>query len=193
MVGRVRWLTETGAARHGVTPDQLMIDMNVFPIGSESQEGMNFALESLNAIAGIKALDRRLLTTCGVGNLTNGLAAKPYMRKVLTSVWLDEARKRGLDAAIINPNHYVFVQDLEPEDYELGVRVVLHHDMDAFERLEDIADRKKGVEVSRRSSYEGLSPEDAICEKIKDGYKERAEGAVAVSYTHLTLPTIYSV
>ena len=51
---------------------------------------------------------------------------------------------------------------------------------DAFERLEDIADRKKGVEVSRRSSYEGLSPEDAICEKIKDGYKERAEGAVAV-------------
>ena len=43
------------AARHGVTPDQLMIDMNVFPIGSESQEGMNFALESLNAIAGIKA------------------------------------------------------------------------------------------------------------------------------------------
>lgn len=168
------------AARHGVTPDQLMIDMNVFPIGSESQEGMNFALESLNAIAGIKALDRRLLTTCGVGNLTNGLAAKPYMRKVLTSVWLDEARKRGLDAAIINPNHYVFVQDLEPEDYELGVRVVLHHDMDAFERLEDIADRKKGVEVSRRSSYEGLSPEDAICEKIKDGYKERAEGAVAV-------------
>lgn len=166
------------AARYGVTPDQLLIDMNVFPIGSESQEGMNFALESLNAIGGIKAIDERLLTTCGVGNLTNGLAAKPYMRKVLTSVWLDEARKRGLDAAIINPNHYVFVKDLDPADYELGLRVILEHDMDAFEALEDIADRKKGVEVSRRSSYDGLDAEEAICAKIKDGYKERVEGVV---------------
>ncbi len=169
------------AARHGVTPDQLLIDMNVFPIGSESQEGVNFALESLDAIEGIKAIDGRLFTTCGVGNLTNGLAAKPYMRKVLTSVWLDEARKRGLDAAIINPNHYVFVQDLDPEDYKLGLRVILEHDMDAFEALEDIADRKKGVEVTRRSSYDELSSEDAICEKIKDGYKDRGEGVVDVA------------
>jgi len=176
------------AARHGVTPDQLLIDMNVFPIGSESREGANFALESLEAILGIKAIDARLLTTCGVGNLTNGLAAKPYMRKVLTSVWLDEARKRGLDAAIINPNHYVFVQDLDPEDYRLGLRVILEHDMDAFEELEDIADRKKGVEARRRSSYDGLEAEDAICEKIKDGYKERADGVVEVggnSYAHM--------
>ena len=166
------------AARHGVTPDQLLIDMNVFPIGSESQEGMNFALESLDAIAGIKAIDARLLTVCGVGNLTNGLAAKPYMRKVLTSVWLDEGRKRGLDAAIINPNHYVFVQDLDPEDYALALRAILEHDMDAFEQLEAVADQKKGIETTRRSSYEGLSAETAVCEKIKDGYKERGEGVV---------------
>ncbi len=168
------------AARYGVTPDQLLIDMNVFPIGSEAQEGTNFALESLQAIEGIKAIDSRLMTTCGVGNLTNGLAAKPYMRKVLTSVWLDEARKRGLDAAIINPNHYVFVQDLDPEDYALGLRVVLEHDMDAFERLEDIADSKRGIVVSRRSSYEGMALEEAICAKIKDGHKDRTEGAVTV-------------
>ncbi|MFO7975684.1 MAG: homocysteine S-methyltransferase family protein, partial [Candidatus Hydrogenedentota bacterium] len=166
------------AAQHGVTPDQLLLDMNVFPIGSESEEGMNFALESLEAIAGIKAIDEDLFTTCGVGNLTNGLAAKPYMRKVLTSVWLDEARKRGLDAAIVNPNHYVFVQDLDPADYKLGLRVILEHDMDAFEALEDIADRRKGVEVTRRSSYDELSPEEAICAKIKDGYKQRSEGVV---------------
>lgn len=168
------------AAEHGVEPGRILIDMNVFPIGSESEEGVNFALESLEAIPLIKTVHPELLTTCGVGNLTNGLAKKPYMRKVLTSVWLDEARKRGLDAAIINPNHYVFVRDLDPHDYELGLRVILDRDMQAFEELEDISDRKKGLETARRTSYADLDAETAICEKIKDGFKERAQGEVVV-------------
>src|SRR5690606_25349300 len=90
------------AAEFGVGPERIFIDMNVFPVGSESDPTLNFAVESLEAIPLIKSIHPDLKTICGVGNLTNGLAKKPYMRKVLTSVWLDEGRKRGLDAAIIN-------------------------------------------------------------------------------------------
>ncbi|MCC6794636.1 MAG: homocysteine S-methyltransferase family protein [Candidatus Hydrogenedentes bacterium] len=168
------------AAKHGVKPGQILIDMNVFPVGSESDESMNFAVESLESIPLIKAIHPDLRTTCGVGNLTNGLAKKPYMRKVLTSVWLDEARKRGLDAAIINPHHYVFVRDLDPHDYELGLRTILNRDMQAYEELEEIAERKKGLEVVKRTSYDDLDAETAICEKVKDGFKERIEGSVNV-------------
>lgn len=166
---------------YGVSPDQLFIDVNIFPIGSESVEGMNFAVESLNALPEIKAIHPDLRTICGIGNLTNGLAQKPYMRTVLTSVWLDEARKQGLDAAIINPNHYVFVENLDPRDYELGRRVILEHDMEAFADLETIAQEKKGEVASRRSNYDDLPPEAAICEKIKDGFKQREHGTVEVS------------
>jgi 5-methyltetrahydrofolate--homocysteine methyltransferase len=168
------------AAKHGVAPGQILIDMNVFPVGSESDESMNFAVESLEAIPLIKAIHPDLRTTCGVGNLTNGLAKKPYMRKVLTSVWLDEARKRGLDAAIINPHHYVFVRDLDPHDYELGLRTILDRDMQAYEELEDIAERKKGLEIVKRTSYDDLDVETAICEKVKDGFKEREQGGITV-------------
>jgi len=168
------------AAKHGVTPDQLFVDMNVFPVGSESEEGLNFAVESIEAIPLIKAIHPEIRTICGVGNLTNGLAKKPYMRKVLTSVWLDEARKKGLDAAIINPNHYVFVQDLDPGDYDLARRIILERDMDAFEQLEDIAEAKTGATVKRRSTYDDLDLETAICEKIKDGFKERTPGSVTL-------------
>ncbi|MBN2309364.1 MAG: homocysteine S-methyltransferase family protein, partial [Candidatus Hydrogenedentes bacterium] len=167
------------AAGHGVGPERLFIDMNVFPIGSESEPGANFALESLEAIPLIKAIHPDLRTTCGVGNLTNGLASKPYMRKVLTSVWLDEARKRGLDAAIINPNHYVFVKDLDPGDYELGLSVILERDMEAFEQLEIIAEEKKGHAVVRRTGYDDLDAEAAICQKVVDGFKERETGTFA--------------
>ncbi len=168
------------AGEFGVGPERIFIDMNVFPIGSESDPSMNFAVESLEAIPLIKAIHPDLKTICGVGNLTNGLAKKPYMRKVLTSVWLDEGRKRGLDAAIVNPNHYVFVRDLDPTDYELGLRTILDRDMAAFERLEEISEAKQGNIVPKRTSYDDLAAEEAICQKIIDGYKQRENGTVEV-------------
>jgi len=166
------------AGKYGVNPDQIMVDMNVFPVGSESEEGMNFALESLEAIPLIKAIHPDLMTTCGVGNLTNGLASKPYMRTVLTSVWLDEARKRGLDAAIINPNHYLPVDSFDKDDYELARRIILERDMDAYDTLEEIAVAKTGAKAQKRSTYDDLDDETAICEKVKDGKKDRGEGVV---------------
>ncbi|MBF0287689.1 MAG: homocysteine S-methyltransferase family protein [SAR324 cluster bacterium] len=166
--------------KHKVTPDQLLIDVNAFPIGAESVEGMNFSKESLQAIPMIKSIHPDLRTTIGVGNLTNGLAKKPYMRVVLTSTFLDEARKAGLDAAIVNPNHYVPVESLNAHDYELGKRIILERDMEAFEELEAIAQRKRGNKVERRSSYDGLPLTTVVCEKIKDGFKEREAGTVEV-------------
>ena len=168
------------AARHGVAPSQIYIDMNIFPLGSESDPSMNFALESLEAIPLIKAIHPDLRTICGIGNLTNGLAKKPYMRKVLTSVWLDEGRNRGLDAAIVNPNHYVFVSDLDQHDYQLALRAILNRDLDAFEELERISERKQGITSEKRSNYDDLELEEAICRKIVDGYKERTSGSVTV-------------
>lgn len=166
-------IIERARDRHGVSPDRLFIDVNVFPIGAESHEGMNFALETIEAIGQVKTKFPSVHTILGVGNLTAGLASKPYMRTVLTSVFLDEARKAGLEAAIINPNHYVFVSDLDPNDYALGLRAVLERDMDAYAELEIIAQAKKGGEAKRRTSYDDLPLEEAIREKIKDGFKER--------------------
>ncbi|MDH5560845.1 MAG: dihydropteroate synthase, partial [Deltaproteobacteria bacterium] len=171
-------IVDKAQREHGIKPEQIMIDINAFPIGAESVEGMNFAVESIKSIAKIKGIHPDLKTTIGVGNLTNGLANKPYMRKVLTSVFLDEARKEGLDAAIVNPNHYVPVDSLSKEDYQIGLKIVLEHDMDAFSRLEEIAEMKKGVAVKKKVQYIDLDPVESVCQKIKDGFKERETGSV---------------
>ncbi|OGG94963.1 MAG: hypothetical protein A2527_06380 [Candidatus Lambdaproteobacteria bacterium RIFOXYD2_FULL_50_16] len=166
--------------KHGLLPQQFLVDVNAFPIGSESDPALNFAQESLNSIPRIKALYPGVKTTIGVGNLTNGLAQKPYMRKVLTSVFLDEGRKVGLDAAIVNPNHYVPAQSLDPNDYALGLKVIHHKDMEAFAQLEEIALAKKGGPVVQKTAYEDLEPVAQVCQKIKDGFKARVEGRVQV-------------
>ena len=176
-----RQIMEKAVNQHGIKPAQLIFDINAFPIGAEPEPDLNFAVESLNAIPEIKKLHPDLKTIIGVGNLTNGLGKKPYMRKVLTSVFLDEARKKGLDAAIVNPNHYVPVDVLPAEDYELGRRIILEHDMDGFSQLEEIAlQKKQGATRVKKVSYESLELPAAVCAKVKDGFKERSQGQVSV-------------
>jgi 5-methyltetrahydrofolate--homocysteine methyltransferase len=163
---------------HNVTPDQILVDVNAYPIGSESVEGLNFCAETLKCLPRIKAIHPDLKTSIGVGNLTNGLASKPYMRKVLTSVFLDEARKVGLDCAILNPNHYVPLESLTEGDVTLAKKVILDRDMTAFEELEQIAQTKKtGVQV-KKIDYDDLPLEESICQRIKDGFKQKEEGVI---------------
>jgi 5-methyltetrahydrofolate--homocysteine methyltransferase len=165
---------------YGIAPRQLFVDINAFPIGSESEEGLNFAVESLNAIPKIKALSPGLKTTIGVSNLTNGLAKKPYMRMVLTSVFLDEGRKLGLDAAIVNPNHYVPVESIDKKDYEMALAIIHNRDMDAFSELEEVAEAKSGLRKVKRKNYDDLSAAEAVCERIKDGVREANPGVFVV-------------
>ncbi len=167
--------------KYGVTADQLIIDVNAFPIGSESDPNLNFSMESINAIPLIKKIHPDLRVSMGVGNLTNGLAKKPYMRKVLTSVFMDLARKAGMDTAIINPDHYVPVESLDSEDVKLARAVIEKRDMDAFATLEEIAERKKGGKVQKRSNYDDLSNDAAICQKIKDGFKQKLPGTAVLN------------
>ncbi len=164
--------------KHNVTPDQILMDVNAYPIGSESVEGLNFCAETLKCLPRIKAIHPDLKTSIGVGNLTNGLASKPYMRKVLTSVFLDEARKAGLDCAILNPNHYVPLESLTESDVELARKVILDRNMTAFEELEQIALTKKTGTQVKKIDYDDLSLEESICQKIKDGFKQKQDGIV---------------
>ena len=165
--------------KYNIKLEQLFIDINAFPIGSESVKGVNFALESLQSIPLIKSAYPGVQVSIGVGNLTNGLAKKPYMRKVLTSVFLDEARKRGMDAAIVNPNHYVPISSLPVSDYQLGLKIVLEHNLEAFSELEEVAELKRGGVAKKKIIYDDLPLTEAICLKIKNGFKEREKGELS--------------
>ncbi len=160
----------------GVRAGQIIVDVNAFPIGSESESEMNYALESLRAIPLIKKLHPEVKVSIGVGNLTNGLAKKPYMRLVLTSYFLQQARENGLDAAIINPQHYVPLASIEPEHAALAHRVIYEHDLEAFAQLEAIALQRAGQAAPKVAEYDALSVDQAVCQKIKDGYKQKQSG-----------------
>lgn len=194
-LGLAREIYDKCTSKYAIKPEQLIFDINAFPIGSESVEGMNFAMETLAGIPLVKAIHPDVRVSLGVGNLTNGLASKPYMRQLLTSVFVDEARKVGLDAAIINPNHYVPVSSLDKSDYELALRVIRERDMDAYGRLEEIALVKKGGAVVKKTAYGDMTDEDAVCARIRDGFKEKNLGELqyhgnTYSYADAIVPVV---
>lgn len=168
------------AKKYGIPAKNLIIDLNAFPIGSETEEGMNFALESLKAMPLVKKLAEGVKVSMGVGNLTAGLSKKPYMRVILTSIFLDEALKVGLDAAIINPNHFLPPESLSPDDVVLARKVILEHDMDAFVKLEEIAVQKAGLKTKKKKvAFESLPVEERVPYIIKEGVKRKEEGEIS--------------
>ncbi|MEX2016315.1 MAG: vitamin B12 dependent-methionine synthase activation domain-containing protein, partial [Candidatus Hydrogenedentales bacterium] len=57
---------------------------------------------------------------------------------------------------------------------------ILERDLAAFEELEEISARKQGDTTVKRTNYDDLPLEKAICQKIIDGFKERSQGTFTV-------------
>jgi len=86
--------------KYGIKPHDIFFDTLTFPITTGSDSDRRLALETLNGIE----LIRQELPDCqqilGVSNVSFGLA--PAARAVLNSVFLHEAVRRGLTAAIVH-------------------------------------------------------------------------------------------
>jgi 5-methyltetrahydrofolate--homocysteine methyltransferase len=88
----------------GIEPSRLIFDMLTFTLGTGEKEYATSALDTLEAIKAFKKQYPGALTVLGVSNVSFGL--KRSSRKVLNSVFLENAVKAGLDMAIVNPAEY---------------------------------------------------------------------------------------
>ena len=93
-----RLLERTRAA--GLPDHDLFIDCLTFTLGSGDEEFRAAAIQTIDAIAGIKKKYPRVNSILGVSNISFGL--KPSARQVLNSAFLHYARDAGLTAAIVD-------------------------------------------------------------------------------------------
>jgi len=84
----------------GLAPGDLIFDVLTFTLGSGDADSRGSALETLEALRRVKAELPGVHTVLGLSNVSFGLAAQA--RKVLNSVFLDEALRAGLDMAIMH-------------------------------------------------------------------------------------------
>ena len=120
---------------HGLRGEDLLFDTLTFTLGSGDEEFRKAGIETLRAIRMIKESLPGVKTLLGVSNISFGL--KPAARHALNSVFLHEAVKHGLDAAIVHPSKIMPLYRIEERVRQLCLDLI--YDRRKFEPVEPVA------------------------------------------------------
>jgi 5-methyltetrahydrofolate--homocysteine methyltransferase len=130
-----RVLTE----RVGFPPEDIVLDPNVFPVGTGMAEHATYAVDFLRACRTIKETLPRALVSGGVSNLSFSFRGNAAVRRAMHSAFLYHARQAGMDLGIVNPGQLALYDDI-PDDLRTAVEDVLfNRRADATERLLGLA------------------------------------------------------
>ncbi len=114
--------------RHGIPGSAILFDLLTFPITQGDEDTRKLGLWTLEGIAAVKARFPDVGFTLGLSNISFGV--KPNARRVLNSVYLDEAIQRGLTSAILNASKILPISQI-PE-FELNLCRDLIYDRRTF-------------------------------------------------------------
>ena len=147
-----RLLTEVA----GFAPEDIMLDPNIFAIGTGIEEHADYAVAFIEATRRIKAELPGALVSGGVSNVSFSFRGNDRVREAIHSVFLYHAIAAGLDMGIVNAGQLAVYDDIDPTLRELVEDVVLNRRPDATERLLDWA-ASNSTEGSARTAATDLA------------------------------------
>jgi 5-methyltetrahydrofolate--homocysteine methyltransferase len=118
---------------HGFRPEDLLFDLLTFPITQGDEESRPLARETLLAMEELKERLPGVGFILGISNVSFGL--RPRARRVLNSVFLDEARKRGLTAAIVDAGKILPIAQIPEEAYALALDLIHDRRREGYDPL----------------------------------------------------------
>ncbi|WP_310600209.1 dihydropteroate synthase [Desulfobulbus sp.] len=165
----------------GLRSQDLLFDCLTFTVGSGDASLRDAAVQTMEAIRRIKAELPGCLTALGVSNISFGLA--PQARKVLNSVFLHEAVKAGLDAAIVDAAKVIPLARISAEDRDICLDLL--HDRQVPGEKEPlmrfIAHFTARTETpDEEGQGDGAQPEELLFQMVMDGDKEQLEDVLAI-------------
>ncbi|WP_105317836.1 methionine synthase [Thermus tenuipuniceus] len=118
---------------HGFRPEDLLFDLLTFPITQGDEESRPLAKETLLAMEELRERLPGVGFILGVSNVSFGL--KPRARRVLNSIFLDEARKKGLTAAIVDAGKILPISQIPEEAYALALDLIYDKRREGYDPL----------------------------------------------------------
>ena len=119
----------------GFEPEDIILDPNIFAIGTGIEEHADYAVAYIEATRRIKAELPGVLVSGGVSNVSFSFRGNDRVREAIHSVFLYHAIAAGMDMGIVNAGQLAVYDDIDPELRELVEDVVLNRRPDATERL----------------------------------------------------------
>jgi 5-methyltetrahydrofolate--homocysteine methyltransferase len=158
--------------RHGMQPGDLIFDPLTFTIGSGDEASRDAGMQTLKGIELIKKHIPGVRTILGLSNISFGL--DPYSRQILNSVYLAEAIKHGLDAAIVHASKIVPIHKLDEDDRKVTLDLIYDRRSDGYDPLFAFIERfqgKKRIDMGAGADENSLPVEERLKKRIVDGKK----------------------
>ncbi len=164
-----RLLTEQA----GFTSEEIILDPNVFAIGTGIEEHRGYAVAYIEATRRIKAELPGVLVSGGVSNVSFSFRGNDPVREAIHAVFLVHAIEAGMDMGIVNAGALPVVDDLDPDLRERVEDLVLDRRADATERLLEVADtirdRVSGGSGGPDLSWREAPVEERLCHALVEG------------------------
>lgn len=153
---------------YNILPEDIFFDTLTFTLGSGAKEYRNAAVESMNAIKRIKSELPDVKTILGVSNVSFGL--KPAIRHRLNSVFLANAIKYGLDAAILHPGKIISLHKLKQKEKNILENLIYNTKENGKNPITEILNYYETHEIKKDTTeeLEKLSVEQRLKKRIID-------------------------
>ncbi len=156
--------------RHGMKPQDLIFDPLTFTIGSGDEASRDAGVQTLLGIKLIKEQIPGVRTILGLSNISFGL--DPYPRQILNSVYLAEAIRHGLDAAIVHASKIVPIHKLDEDDRVVTLDLIHDRRREGYDPLFKFIERfsgQKRIEFGKGQNEMDVAVEERLKRRIIDG------------------------
>lgn len=131
--------------RVGFAPEDIIFDLNIFPVATGMDEHKRNALDFIQATKWVKSNLPYCHVSGGVSNVSFSFRGNNPVREAMHSVFLYHAIKAGMNMGIVNPTMLEIYDDIPKDLLERVEDVILNRRDDATERLLDFAESVVGT------------------------------------------------
>ena len=165
-------LTKIATEQYGLSTSDLIFDPLTFTLGTGDIDMRRDGLYTLEAIERIKKEIPGAYTTMGLSNISFGLS--PATRQVLNSVMLEEARKRGLDSAIVHFSKILPAARIPEEQRQVCLDIIYDNFTNDYDPLKKLMAMFEGVSsvAAVKEDRSDWPVEKVLRQRIIDGDRE---------------------
>lgn len=154
--------------KYGIPEEDILFDCLTFPITTGNEADRRLGLETLDGIEQIMKAFPDCGSILGLSNVSFGLL--PAARAVLNSVFLSEARERGLTAAIVHASKILPQNKISEERWNAALDLIYDRRREGFDPLQHfISLFSEGEEVGEKKIIADLPVEERLKQRIIDG------------------------
>lgn len=129
----------------GFPPEDIIFDLNIFPVATGMEEHRRNALDFIEATKWVRDNLPFVSVSGGVSNVSFSFRGNDSVREAMHSVFLYHAIKAGMNMGIVNPAMLEVYDEIPKDLLELVEDVMLDRRDDATERLLDYSEKHKST------------------------------------------------